>query len=111
MTARGWHTLAAGTVLALVVAGVISYFASRNPDGLEATAERLGVVATPESGVAPPASPFKDYGVKWLPEGFSSNAIAGVTGTALVLGILLGMGVLLRRRPAARGAESDRPAT
>ena len=105
MTARNRNTLIGGTILALLVAGVVSYFASRDPDGLEAAAERLGIVATPESGVRPPVSPFKDYSVKWLPEGFSSNAVAGVTGTVLVLGILLGTGAVLRR---SRKAETTR---
>ena len=39
MTARNRNTLIGGTILALLVAGVVSYFASRDPDGLEAAVE------------------------------------------------------------------------
>ena len=97
MTARNRHTLIVGALVALLVAGIVSYFASRNPDGLEAAQERLGIAASAESGVAAPPSLFREYGLRWLPAGFASNAIAGVTGAALVLGLLLGTGALLRR--------------
>jgi hypothetical protein len=44
---------------------------------------------------------FEDYKVRWLGEGFWSNAAAGVVGCLLVLGIVLGVGYLLRGRKTA----------
>jgi len=108
VTARNRHTLIAGALVALLVAGVVSYFASRNPDGLEATQVRLGIAASPDGGVAPPPSPFKDYGLRWLPAGFASNAVAGLAGTVLVLAILLGLGALLKRSRQTEATEATR---
>jgi len=93
-------TLLAGVAIAFAVAGVLSYFASSDPDGLEKTQEELGAAEPVHGGVAAPAVVFDEYAVRGMPEGFWSNAIAGVAGTLVVLGLALGTGRLLRRRPA-----------
>jgi hypothetical protein len=105
MTAYNRNTLLVGILAAGLIGGVLSYFASPAPDGLEKGQEEMGAAAPAHEAPAPPPSPFDGYNLKWLPGGFLSNAVAGVMGSLVVLGILLGVGRLLRRprRAAAPG--------
>jgi len=102
MTTRDRNTLLVGLALALLVGSVVSYFASAAPDGLEKTQEDLGADAPRHGGAEAPPVAFVEYSLKWLGEGFWSNAAAGVVGSLLVLGLLLGVGRLMARR---RGAD------
>jgi cobalt/nickel transport protein len=107
MTAYNRNTLIVGLAAALVIGAVVSYFASSHPDGLEKTQEDLGAAEPVHDGVEAPPVAFDEYSLKWLGEGFWGNAVAGVFGCLLVMGVLLGLGYLLRRkRPetAANGA-------
>jgi hypothetical protein len=108
MTAYNRRTLVVGTAIAVLIAGVVSYFASANPDGLEKAQEELGVAGPAHQAVEVPAVAFQEYNLKWLGEGFWSNAIAGVVGALVVLAILLGVGRLLARGKARTpGASSN----
>jgi hypothetical protein len=104
MTAYNRWTLIAGIVAAVLVGGVVSYFASPAPDGLEKTEESLGAGASPHQAVEVPAVAFREYNLKWLGQGFWSNAVAGVTGAMVVLAIVLGVGCLLKRGRARHAA-------
>ena len=100
------RTLVVGAAIALLVAGVISYFASPSPDGLEKAQEELGAAGPVRQAVEVPPVVFQEYNLKWLGEGFWANAAAGIVGSLLVLALLLGVGYLLgrgRRTPAAAG--------
>jgi len=103
MTPYNRNTLLVGILVAVVIGGFVSYFASSSPDGLEKTQEDMAAAEPPHAPAAPPPSPFAEYNLKGLPEGFLSNAAAGVAGSLLVLGVLLGVGYALkrRRRPVA----------
>lgn len=105
------NTLIVGIAAAIVIGGVVSYFASALPDGLEKTQEDMAAAEVTHAPVAPPPSPFAEYSLKGIPEGFVANAAAGVAGSLLVLGILLGVGHLLRRsrREAAPGGAGTPP--
>ena len=82
----------------LVVAAYVAPFASSLPDGLEWTAERLGI-ADRTRALAP--APFPDYGSSWaLPAGVAT-AIAGLVGT-LVTGFIAW--ALSRRRDSPADA-------
>jgi cobalt/nickel transport system permease protein len=110
MTSYNRNTLLVGVVAAVIVGGVISYFASAYPDGLEKTQEDLGAAEPVQHAVEVPAVAFQEYNFRWLPEGFWSNAVAGVTGSLLVLAILLGAGYLLRRgKPTQAPASAATP--
>jgi cobalt/nickel transport protein len=98
MSSYNRRTLLVGVILALLIGGGVSYFASSAPDGLEKTQEDLGAAEPVHDGVKAAPVLFEDYNLKWLGEGFWANAAAGVFGTLLVLGLLLGLGRLLRRR-------------
>lgn len=85
-----------GLVVCLVLAGLVSGYASSHPDGLEHVAEQVGLArSAQDSGTAD--SPLADYETQGV-DGRLSGGLAGVVGvlvTALLMGLLL---VLLRRR-------------
>jgi hypothetical protein len=107
MTTYNRGTLIGGIVAAVLVGGVVSYFASPHPDGLEKTQEDLGAAEPVHVAIQTPPVVFEEYGVAGLPE-FWSNAVAGVAGSLIVLGLLLGLGRLLRR-PSPPQAPSAAP--
>jgi len=80
--------------LSLVVAGVLSFFASDKPDGLEKVAEDGGFAARAGN---PRVTVFPDYTVPGL-EGFLSNGLAGVTGVAVVFGFVYLLGKAMARK-------------
>jgi cobalt/nickel transport protein len=89
--------LVAGLVVALLVAGVASYYASSHPDGLEHVAGETGFLDTAED--SPTAdSPFADYATKGVDDERLSVGIAGVLGTLVVLVLAGGLALALRRR-------------
>lgn len=108
MTAYNRRTLIVGVAVALVIGGVVSYFASSAPDGLEKFQEDLGTAAPPHPTVEAPPIAFQEYNFTWLGEGFWANAVAGVVGSLIVLAILLLVGYALRRRrpPVPRGGSA-----
>jgi len=96
----GRRVLAVGMAVTALLAGVVSAYASANPDGLEYVAEELGFLETAEdSAVA--SSPFADYGVSGI-EGPLSTGLAGLVGVAVtvVLGLVV-VRLAARRRAAA----------
>ncbi|WP_408898615.1 PDGLE domain-containing protein [Nocardioides sp. R1-1] len=98
---RNRRFLLAGLLVALLLAGVGSYYASSHPDGLEYVADKTGFLDTAEEPVDT-GSPFADYGTKGVDDARLSGGIAGVAGVGLTL--LIGGGlfwVLRRRDPAA----------
>lgn len=75
---------------AMVLAGVVSYYASSSPDGLEKVAEDKGFLDTAKDS-AVSGSPLADYGVSGIDSERLSVGVAGLVGiliTALV-GVLL----------------------
>ncbi|MCW2695322.1 MAG: hypothetical protein JWR62_407 [Modestobacter sp.] len=89
----------AGLLVALLVAGVGSWYASSSPDGLESAAEQHGFAETArDSAVAD--SPLADYGVAGVSDGRLSGGLAGVTGVLVVLALAGGLTLVLRRRTA-----------
>jgi len=95
MTRRAW--IFAVLVAALLVAGVVSYWASAAPDGLEKTSSAAGLMPPENSSPSLPA-PLKDYKVAGLSNEFLSNGLAGLAGTLLVLALVFAAGRLLARK-------------
>jgi len=106
MTKTNRNTLLVGLASAILVGGIVSYFASPYPDGLEKTQAGLGADTPRHGGVEAPPVVFNEYSLAWLGEGFWANAAAGVAGALMVLVILLGVGRLLRRRRTPGPASS-----
>ena len=76
--------LAIGVFVTLLLASVVSYYASGDPDGLEKVAEEKGFIddAT-EHGLG--NSPLADYGVSGVTDDRLSVALAGAVGVVLML--------------------------
>lgn len=85
-----------GLVVSLVLAGVLSFYASAHPDGLEFVAERTGFLHTAEDS-ATAGSPFADYGTSGLGERLGTG-VAGVLGVLVTLLLAGGLALAVRRR-------------
>ncbi|GAA2457743.1 energy-coupling factor ABC transporter permease [Streptomyces lavendulocolor] len=90
-----------GLATALVLAGVVSFYASASPDGLEKVAADQGIDKKAEEHAAAD-SPLADYGVSGLTDARLSGGLAGTIGVGGT--VLVGTGVFraLRRRKDAR---------
>ena len=89
-----------GLVTSLVLAGVVSFYASANPDGLEKVAADKGIDAKAEEH-ANADSPLADYGVKDVENARLSGGLAGVIGVGVT--VVAGSAVFwsVRRRRTA----------
>ena len=82
--------LVSGFAVSLFLAGVVSFYASSNPDGLEKVAQDIGFIETAEEHTYADGA-LADYGVKGIENERASVGIAGVIGvigTAIVGGAL-----------------------
>ena len=88
-----------GLVIALVLAGIISIFASSWPDGLEKVAEKLNFL---EKGEGQPAltSPIPGYAIPGIGNEKLAKSIAGILGTLVVFGFSYGIAMLIKQRKA-----------
>ena len=89
--------LAAALLLALLVAGVGSFYASSHPDGLEYVAGQTGFLDTRDDS-ATSDSPLADYQTAGVDDARLSGGIAGVSGALAVLALAGGLFWVLRRR-------------
>ena len=89
--------VAAGLGVCLLLAGVVSVWASGHPDGLEFVAERLGFDRSAGEHAAS-GSPLADYGTAGVGDARLSGGLAGVVGVAVVAVVAFGLMHLLRRR-------------
>lgn len=102
MDTRTRGFLVAGLVAAVLVAVVVSQFASGEPDGLEYVAEQEGFMETAEDHLLAEFA-LADYGGNLDTGDTASTAIAGAAGVAITL--LVGYGVFwIARRTGSRGA-------
>ncbi|GIE78354.1 hypothetical protein Aph02nite_43040 [Actinoplanes philippinensis] len=117
--------LIAGLFVALLLAGVVSRFASGSPDGLDYAA-REGCTFDADGDITGGTcmaqqeqehqlgdSPLADYGIKGIDNETLSTGLSGVAGVLLTFAIGGGLFWLIRRRtpgqPSA-GSPSDSPA-
>jgi cobalt/nickel transport protein len=80
------------------LAGVVSFYASSDPDGLEKVAEDIGFIETAEEHTYADGA-LADYGVKGIENERASVGVAGVIGvigTAIVGGALF---TFIARKP------------
>jgi cobalt/nickel transport system permease protein/cobalt/nickel transport protein len=95
--------LVTGLLVALLIAGGASFYASSHPDGLEYVAEQTGFLDTAED--SPTADgPFADYSTKGVDDERISGGVAGVAGSVLVLALAGSLFWVLRRRTPARAS-------
>jgi cobalt/nickel transport protein len=101
--------LLTGLLVALLLAGVVSGFASSQPDGLDAAARKGctfdaqdhitggDCLARREAENQTEDSPLAGYGIRGL-DGPLSTGLAGVLGVLVTLGLGYGVFRLVRRR-------------
>lgn len=95
-----------GLAVALLLAGVVSYYASSAPDGLESTAEDTGFLGSAQDS-ATSDSPLADYGVSGVGSDRLSVGLAGVIGVLIVLVLVSLLTAVLRRRRTRADAVDD----
>ena len=83
--------------VALVIAAVISFYASSHPDGLEFVAGTTGFLDTAKDSLTADGL-LAGYGVAGVQNARLSGGIAGVIGVLVTLGLAGGLTWLLRRR-------------
>lgn len=89
---RGW--ILAGVTMSLL-AVLLSPLASASPDGLERVAEDLGFL---NLGQSAPYQMLPDYTIPFLGETALSTIVAGAVGALVVLGLIVVIGLSLRKR-------------
>ena len=105
----GWF-LAGGLLVAALLAGVVSGFASSSPDGLDATARKGCTtdadgritggtcIAQREKGHQTADSPLANYGIKGIDNPYLATGLSGVLGVLITFGVGAGAFWLVRRR-------------
>ncbi|MEU6020640.1 PDGLE domain-containing protein [Micromonospora sp. NPDC047134] len=116
---RLWGFLVGGLLVALLLAGVVSNFASPHPDGLDSSL-REGCTFDAEgeiTGGSCPAQqekdheiggPLADYGIAGIDNDFLSTGLSGVLGVLLTFAVAGGVFWLARRRDAGPTPPADR---
>ena len=85
-----------GFMASILLAGVVSYYASSHPDGLEKAAEEVGFSGdAADSAVA--ESPLADYSVAGVENERFSVALAGILGV-VIMAVVAGGGFKLLAR-------------
>jgi cobalt/nickel transport protein len=117
----GWF-LAGGLLVALLLAGVASSFASSSPDGLDATSRR-GCTTDAEGNITGGTciaqrerdhqladGPLADYGIRGIDNPYLSTGLSGVLGVLITFAVGGGVFWLVRRRgrPGSAAAGSGR---
>jgi cobalt/nickel transport protein len=86
-----------GLAVCLVIAGVVSFYASGHPDGLEFVSRSLGFGDTARDS-ATAGSPLAGYSVRGVSDGRLSGGLAGIVGAVVVGLLMFGLVRLVRRR-------------
>ena len=85
-----------GAVVALLLAGVVSYYASSAPDGLNKVANDQGISKN-EKQHDLDGSPLSGYGTEGVDNERLSGGLAGVAGVAVTFAIVGGLVLAVRR--------------
>ncbi|MEO3929704.1 PDGLE domain-containing protein [Micromonosporaceae bacterium B7E4] len=118
MSKRSGAFILGGLLVALLLAGVVSNFASAHPDGLDSSL-REGCTFDADdniTGGSCPAqqakdheladSPLADYGVRGVDNAFLSTGLSGVLGVLITFGVGGGLFWLTRRRSTTASAQT-----
>ncbi len=94
--------VAVGLLVALLLAGGVSFYASTHPDGLTRVAQDHGLTRA-ERDHAGADGPFAGYRTAGVEDGRLSTGLAGVVGTLVVLALAGGLSWTVRRGRRATG--------
>lgn len=93
-----------GLAVCLLLAGVLSYYASASPDGLERVAADLGFADSAQQS-ATSSSPLSDYGISGNYDRFSLGA-AGVIGVLATAALAFTLFTAIARANRGKQARS-----
>lgn len=93
-----------------VIAGIVSFYASSSPDGLESVAEDKSFMETAKDPING-ETPFADYGTKGIDNERFSVGLSGVVGVAVVFAAAGGLTLLIRGRRRDDDHAETAPAT
>ncbi|MFM7423588.1 MAG: PDGLE domain-containing protein [Elainella sp.] len=97
-----------GLGVALLIAMLLSPFASSNPDGLDRVSQDLKfdhkAANNAPAHKLPFATVFDEYALKGAPNGLATP-LAGLVGTLITFGLAWGAGKLLIKRESAADSE------
>ena len=94
---RTRNLLAGLLLVSLLFAGVVSYYASSAPDGLEKVSQDNGISAQAEEHDLS-GSPLADYGMSGVDNARLSGGLAGVIGVGVTFLAASALVLLVRRR-------------
>lgn len=92
-----WWVALGIAVVALILAGVVSFYASGSPDGLTKVSQDSGFADT-ETDHGSADSPLAGYAAKDVDNDRLSGGLAGVIGVGVVLALSTGLIYVVRRR-------------
>lgn len=89
--------LITGFIASLFLAGIVSFYASSSPDGLEKVAGDIGFIDTAKENTNSEGI-LADYGVKGVDNQRLSTGAAGIIGVVATGAISTGLFFLIRRK-------------
>jgi cobalt/nickel transport protein len=102
----------AGLGTALLIAVLLSPFASSDPDGLDRVSQDLKfddkALEEAPARKLPFAEVFDEYALKGVPEGIATP-LAGLVGTLVTFGLAWGIGKVVVRGSGSSAADSETP--
>ena len=101
--ARNRRLLVVGMIGCLLIAGIVSLWASSAPDGLERVAQKKGFIASEQDSPST-ASPLADYQLGGS-QSLASRSAAGVIGVTLTGAVAIAVFLLVTRRRDSATAE------
>lgn len=104
---RNARFLFGGLLVAMLLAAVVSFWASGSPDGLNKVAIDTGF-ADSETDHRMANGPLAGYATRGVDNAWLSNAIAGTAGVAITLVVGAGLFLLLRRPSGSASARDGR---
>lgn len=114
MNRRFWAFIGGGLLVALLLAGVVSNYASASPDGLDSAARKGCTVdaageitggtcmAEKEADHQLAGGPLADYAVRGIENEYLATGLSGVIGVLLTFAVGGGLFWLVRRRTDVR---------
>lgn len=91
-----WLIVSIGLAVSLLAAGVLSFYASPAPDGLERVAQDQGFLQDAQHG-ATAALPTANYGIAGVENARLSTGLAGILGVLVMIAVGFGLFWLLGR--------------
>ncbi len=103
-----WMIIGIGIAISLLAAGIVSFYASSSPDGLEKVAEQQGFLEQAQDS-ANATLPTADYAIAGVENERLSVGLSGVLGVAVMIAVGFGLFWLIAkgRKPAEATQEGS----